>query len=103
MYLGYLINLASYLCVAGVLAGCFWLLGGRKLEIDPGIAAMVGGIVGAAVQWLMQNAGQANGFFFGSSPSARQVSSDLAKAVSAGVGATAQPEAVATTTVNVKR
>jgi len=85
LLLGYMINLASYACLAGVLAGCFWLLGGQKLVIDPGIAAMIGGIVGAAVQWLMSNAAQANGFFFGSSPSSRQVSADLASAVKAGV------------------
>jgi hypothetical protein len=80
LYLGYLINAASYFCVGGVLWGCFAVLGGSgKLNIDPGIAAMVGGIVGSGLQWLLSNAAQANGFFFGSSPSARQVSTELAK------------------------
>lgn len=81
LLLGYFINIFSYLCIAGVLYGCFVLLGGSRPNVDPGIAAMVGGIVGAAVQWIMGNAAQANGFFFGSSPSSRQTNSDLAKAV----------------------
>ena len=82
LLLGYFINLASYLCLFGVLFGCFWVLNNSgTLEIDPGIAAMLGGVIGAAVQWLMQNASQANGFFFGSSPSSRQASAELAKAV----------------------
>lgn len=80
--LGYLINIASYACVACVLYGCFWLLGGRTLTIDPGIAAMVGGLIGAALQWLLNNAAQANGFFFGSSPASRQAAVDLGKAAS---------------------
>jgi putative protein kinase ArgK-like GTPase of G3E family len=57
------------------------VLTGTKLAIDPGLAAMVGSVIGAVVQWIMSNSSQANGFFFGSSPSSRQVSSDLAKAV----------------------
>jgi len=82
LVLGIGINLASYICIFAVLYGCFWVLGNSgKLAIDPGIAAMIGGVIGAAVQWLMSNAAQANGFFFGSSPSSRQVSSDLARAV----------------------
>lgn len=82
LVLGYLINLTSYICIGGVLYGCFAVLANSgKLNIDPGIAAMLGGIVGAAVQWLMSNAAQANAFFFGSSPGSRQVSSELAKAV----------------------
>jgi hypothetical protein len=86
LILGYLVNLSSYLCIAGVLYGCFQLLGGAEMKVDPGIAAMIGGVVGAAVQWIMNNAAQANGFFFGSSPSARQVSADLAKAVGDAAG-----------------
>lgn len=83
LLLGYLINFASYLCVGGVLFGCFYVLtGSARVAIDPGIAAMVGGIVGSAVQWLLSNSSQANSFFFGSSPSSRQVSADLAKAIS---------------------
>lgn len=80
--LGYGINIASYSCVAMILIGCFLLMGGFRssLSVDPGIAAMLGGIIGAVVQWLMQNASQANAFFFGSSPSSRQVASDLARA-----------------------
>lgn len=82
LFLGYLINLASYLCLFGVLFGCFWVLSNSgKLAVDPGIAAMLGGVIGAAVQWLMQNASQANGFFFGSSPSSRNTNEQLAKAV----------------------
>lgn len=82
LLLGYLINFASYACIAGVLFGCFYVLSGSgKLQIDPGIAAMLGGIVGAAVQWLMANSAQSNSFFFGSSPSSRQVANDMAKAV----------------------
>ena len=82
LYLGYAINTMSYLCIFGVLAGCFWVMGSSgRLAIDPGVAAMLGGVIGAAVQWLMSNAAQANAFFFGSSPGSRQVSADLARAV----------------------
>jgi predicted TIM-barrel enzyme len=51
------------------------------LGIDPGTAAMIGGIIGAAVQWIMQNASQANGFFFGSSPSSRKANEDLVRSI----------------------
>jgi outer membrane lipoprotein SlyB len=81
LVLGYLINLSSYLCVAGILYGCFKVVDGTKMSIDPGLAAMVGSVIGAVVQWLMSNSSMANGFFFGSSPGSRQASSDLAKAV----------------------
>lgn len=81
LILGYGINAFSYICIGGVLYGCFAILGGAKPTVDPGIAAMVGGVVGAAVQWIMGNAAQANGFFFGSSPSSRQSASEIAKAV----------------------
>jgi hypothetical protein len=82
LYLGYLINVASYACIFAILYGCFMVLtGGSMKGVDPGIAAMVGSVVGAVVQWLMSNSSQANSFFFGSSPGSRQVSSDLAKAV----------------------
>lgn len=80
--LGYVINVCSYLAVMGVLGGCFYVMtGGPGVQIDPGVAAMLGGIIGAAVQWLFANASQANGFFFGSSPGSRQLASDLGKAV----------------------
>jgi hypothetical protein len=83
LYLGYGINVLSYVCVALILVGCFSVLTGAKMGgVDPGLAAMVGSVVGAVVQWLMSNAAQANQFFFGSSPGSRQVSTDLAKAVS---------------------
>lgn len=82
--LGYLINVMSYACLFAVLYGSYRLVsGGDGVKIDPTVAAMLGGVVGAAVQWLMSNAAQANGFFFGSSPSGRQVASDLAKATAA--------------------
>lgn len=80
--LGYLINIASYACVACVLYGCFWLMGSGQLKVDAGTAAMVGGLIGAALQWLLNNAAQANGFFFGSSPASRQAAVDLGKAAS---------------------
>lgn len=80
--LGYVINVASYLCVAGVLYGCFRLMGAETgIKVEPGTAAMLGSIVGAAVQWLLSNAAQANGFFFGSSPGSRQTAADLGNAV----------------------
>ncbi len=86
LVMGFLINLSSYLVVGGVLWGCFWLLSNPKgLGIDPGIAAMLGGIVGAAVQWIMANASQANSFFFGSSPQSRQATTDLAQATTAAI------------------
>lgn len=80
MRLGYLINVASYLCIAAVLYGCFVLIRGAEIKIEPGVAAVVGGIVGAAVQWVMQNAIQANGFFFGSSPGSRATAVELGRA-----------------------
>lgn len=82
MRLGYIINCLSYATVAAVLYGCYRLATGGKLDMDAGTAAMIGGIVGAALQWVISNSTQANGFFFGSSPSSRQVATDLAKAVS---------------------
>jgi hypothetical protein len=93
LVLGYLINLFSYITVAGVLWGCFSIIGTRgKIDIDPGIAAMLGSVVGAVVQWLMSNAAQANGFFFGSSPGSRQLANDLGKALSSKVADPAAKE-----------
>lgn len=86
LYLGYGINFLSYICVFAILYGCFAVINGQKIGVDPGLAAMVGSVVGAVVQWLMSNAAQANAFFFGSSPSSRQHSSELAKAVGEAVG-----------------
>jgi len=81
--LGYFINAASYFCVALVLAASFWLMGSStELKVDPGIAAMLGGIVGSAVQWLLLNASQANGFFFGSSPATRAAATKVGEAAS---------------------
>lgn len=85
MRLGYLINVASYSTVAAVLWGCFRLMTGTELKIDPGTAAVVGSIVGAAVQWIMANAQQANGFFFGSSPGSRAKDMELGRAAAKGV------------------
>lgn len=79
--LGIGINLLSYAVVGAVLWGCFALLGGTKLTIDPSLAAAIGSVVGGSVQWVMANAAQANGFFFGSSPGSRQMAVDLSKAV----------------------
>lgn len=81
--LGYFINAASYTCVFLTLAASFWLMGSRtELKVDPGIAAMLGTIIGAAVQWLLSNAAQANGFFFGSSPSSRASADRVGQAAS---------------------
>lgn len=81
MRLGIWINLLSYVLIGAVLYGCFELLSGEKLTLDPTMAMAIGGIVGGAVQWIMGNAAQANGFFFGSSPGSRQMAVDLSKAV----------------------
>ena len=81
LYLGYLINAASYACIFAILYGCFQVINGAKIGTDPSVAAMVGSVVGAVVQWLMSNAAQANSFFYGSSPSSRQVAQDLARSV----------------------
>lgn len=86
LWLGYIINIFSYGVISAVLAGCYMLLTHGFVDgVDPGMAAIVGSIVGAAVQWIMSNAAQANGFFFGGSPAGRQMSNDLAKAVAGGV------------------
>lgn len=82
LLLGYGINVLSYACIALILYGSFSVMNGTKVAVDPGLAAMVGSVVGAVVQWLMSNAAQANSFFFGSSPGSRQAVQDLAKAVS---------------------
>lgn len=88
LWLGYGINTASYITIFAVLWGCYRLLSNGFVEgVDPGMAAIVGSVVGAVVQWLMSNAAQANGFFFGGSPGGRKVSEDLAKAVSGVVAA----------------
>jgi hypothetical protein len=80
--LGIGINLLSYGLIGAVLYGCFELLAGTKVSaLDPTMAMAIGGIVGGAVQWIMSNAAQANGFFFGSSPGSRQMAVDLSKAV----------------------
>ena len=78
------INAASYICIAAVLVGCFAVLSGHfdSSRVDPGTAAMVGSLVGAAVQWLLSNAAQANGFAFGSSPGSRETADRMSKAVS---------------------
>ena len=84
--LGYVINVLSYIVVAGVLYGCYSVLvNGLKLSIDPGLSATVGTVVGMVVQWVISNSNQANGFFFGSSPSARQNSAEMSQAVSAAI------------------
>lgn len=80
--LGYIINVFSYLMVGTVLYGCYVLATSAGMKIDPGSAAMVGSIVGAALQWAISNSSQANGFFFGSSPASRQAAVDLGKAAS---------------------
>lgn len=79
--LGYIINVFSYGMVAAVLYGCYTLMR-VKLDLDAGTAAMLGSIVGAALQWAITNSTQANGFFFGSSPASRQAAVDLGKAAS---------------------
>lgn len=90
MRLAVFINVASYVAICGVLYGCFRILSSTvEVKIDPGIAAMVGGLIGAAVQWLLQNAGQANNFAFGSSPSSRALSEKLGNAVADATSASA--------------
>lgn len=94
--LGLMINVFSYALVGAVLYGCFALMHGQGLgDIDPGIAATVGAVVGGVVQWLMSNAAQANGFFFGSSPGSRQLARDLGNAVGGAVGSGAAKPAAA--------
>jgi hypothetical protein len=91
--LGYLINVASYSIVAAVLYGCFKVISGTEIgKVDPGLAATVGTLVGGTVQWLLSNAQQANGFFFGSSPSGRANSNALAAGVSKAVATTTTKE-----------
>lgn len=83
LILGYLINLSSYVCVGIVLVGTYMVLTSPAFKgTDPGLAAVAGSLVGAALQWVMSNAQQSNGFFFGSSPGSRSATVDLAKAVS---------------------
>lgn len=89
--LGYFINFASYSVIILVLCGCYWLISGKTMAtVDPALAAIVGGLVGGVVQWLMSNAAQANSFFFGSSPTARANSAALAASVSEAVTTSAK-------------
>lgn len=85
LVLGYLINAASYALIGLVLYGCYSIMAGSRLAVDAATAAMIGSVIGAAVQWLMSNAAQANGFFFGSSPGSRQLASDLGRTVGSAV------------------
>ncbi len=75
--LGYLINVSSYICVASVLFGCYNLVQGGLNGVDPILAGSVGALVGSTVQWLLSNAAQANGFFFGSSPASRAITTSV--------------------------
>jgi hypothetical protein len=80
--LGYLINIASYLCIILIIVGCYLMVSGTNLkDINPIALASVSTILGAVVQWLFSNASQANSFFFGSSPGSRGAVSSMASAV----------------------
>lgn len=80
--LGIGVNLASYLCIVLVLYGLYTLVGQAKLgAVEPGTLVAVAGLLGGIVQWIMQNSSQANGFFFGSSPAARQQGDKLGQSV----------------------
>lgn len=82
LILGYVINIFSYCTIGLVLYGCFAFATNGALDaLDSSAVLAIGGIVGAAVQWLMQNAAQANSFFFGSSPGSRQSIGALADSV----------------------
>lgn len=81
MRLGYMVNALSYLLVGAILYGCYRLAGGDNLaKIDPVALSSISVLVGGVVQWVMSNAAQANGFFFGSSPGSRQAAVDMGKA-----------------------
>lgn len=83
MWLGFLVNFASYSSVMAILIGCYYFVTGSAIkDIDPGALVAIGGIVGSALQWIISNSNQANGYFFGSSPSARINAEQMAQAVS---------------------
>lgn len=80
--LGYLVNLLSYLLVGAIIYGCYLILTGVNLkQIEPSILVSISTLIGGIVQWVMSNAGQANSFFFGSSPGARANAAQLATSV----------------------
>jgi hypothetical protein len=80
--LAYGINALSYLLIAIVIVGCFLLMSGRwDVKVDAGIAAMLGSLIGASVQWVLAQSQQANSYCFGSSPSSRQANAELSAAV----------------------
>lgn len=81
MRLGYAINALSYLLIGLVLIGCYRVLAGDASTITPELAMAVGTVAGSVVQWVMGNAAQANGFFFGSSPTSRANASKMADAI----------------------
>jgi hypothetical protein len=82
LWLGYGINILSYLLIGALLGGCYFLISGGKLDkADPATLVAVSTLVGAAVQWILSNASQANGFFFGSSPSSRSAQAQVGAAV----------------------
>lgn len=86
LVLGYLVNLLSYCTIAGILYGVFTITKSDGLnKIDPGTLAAVSTLLGGMVQWIMSNAGQANGFFFGSSPMARQNAGTVTSSITTAV------------------
>lgn len=81
--LGYMVNIASYTAVFMLLYGCYRILTGVDLsKVDSGSLVAISTLLGGVIQWVMSNAGQANGFFFGSSPTARATTTALASSVS---------------------
>lgn len=82
--IGYFVNTLSYVMIFTVLIGSYFLLTSDKMKgMDPGTLVAVGGIVGAALQFVYSNCTQINSFFFGSSPSARQNAQNAVDSVTA--------------------
>lgn len=80
--LGYGVNALSYGCVFAILYGCYKILMGVDLHaIDPGALVAISTLLGGVVQWVMSNCGQANSFFFGSSPTARANATQMSQSV----------------------
>lgn len=80
--LGYAVNALSYTAVFMILYGAYKILMGVDLHaIDPGALVAASTLLGGVVQWVMSNCGQANGFFFGSSPTSRQSAMQLSQSV----------------------
>lgn len=90
--LGFAIICFSFLVVIGVIGGSFVLMvrGEALRGLDAGTGAMLGGLIGTALGWVLSNGNMATSFFFGTTPSARSNATKLSDAAAGAVSAAAR-------------